>query len=199
MHRITKKQHDILLRAINPIRVEQRNVAGMHLSYLSQQDVRAHLIRVFGFGGFDLTTIKSELLFCDKNEKSQWDVSWLVTMQLSIKDRDGYTIAIYSESAVGSNSQPRRAEALDMALKTASSDAMKRCAINLGDQFGLSLYAKGSTDAIVKATLLDDEYEDVPVRDKVAALELPVSHGIHDEVGVEGMPLGDPTSEEEQA
>ena len=186
---LTKKQHDILLRPLNPTRVENRSVAGIKLSYLAQHDVRAHLIRIFGYGGFDLRTIKSELLFCDKNEKGSYDASWLVTMELVIKDGYGHTIATYSESAVGSNTQGRRAEALDMALKTASSDAMKRCAINLGDQFGLSLYDNGSTDAIVRATLVDGQYEPVPVLEKIAALEVPT----HDEVGTEGIPLGDPS------
>lgn len=176
---LSKKQHDILLRPLNESRIERRQVAGMSLSYLSQHDVRAHLIRIFGFGNFDLRTIKSELVSCEQNDRKQWDVSWLVTMELTIRTQDGRVIATYSESAVGSNTQGRKAEALDMALKTASSDAMKRCAINLGDQFGLSLYDNGSTDPIVKGTLLDDWYVDI--------------------VGVESMPIGDPTSEKEQA
>jgi recombination DNA repair RAD52 pathway protein len=185
---LSKRQHDILLRPLNPTRIENRSVAGMKLSYLAQHDVRAHLIRVFGFGNFDLRTIKSEMLFCDKTEKGSWDASWLVTMELTVRDLGGDVIAIYSESAVGSNTQGRRAEALDMALKTASSDAMKRCAINLGDQFGLSLYDNGSTDPIVRATLVDDSFID------------PVTHALlpdGDEVGSEGMPVGDPKGEAE--
>jgi hypothetical protein len=74
-----------------------------------------------------------------------------------------------------------------MALKTASSDAMKRCAINLGDQFGLGLYDNGSLEPIVKATLVDNEYAEVPLSEKIARLET------GDEVGVEGVPLGDTT------
>lgn len=35
---------------------------------------------------------------------------------------------------------------------TAESQALKRCAINLGDQFGLSLYGGGRTDALVQIT-----------------------------------------------
>jgi hypothetical protein len=41
-----------------------------------------------------------------------------------------------------------------MAIKTAESDAFKRAAINLGDQFGLSLYNNGSTQPVVKQTLV---------------------------------------------
>jgi hypothetical protein len=37
-----------------------------------------------------------------------------------------------------------------MAIKTAETQALKRCAINLGDQFGLSLYRNGSTAPLVR-------------------------------------------------
>jgi hypothetical protein len=41
-----------------------------------------------------------------------------------------------------------------MAIKTAESQAFKRAAINLGDQFGLGLYNGGSTASTVKDTLV---------------------------------------------
>ena len=45
----------------------------------------------------------------------------------------------------------------DNAVKTAASDALKRCAINLGTQFGLSLYDDGRTTDVVKGTLVMPE------------------------------------------
>ena len=48
---------------------------------------------------------------------------------------------------------PQRGESHDMAVKTAESDAIKRAAINLGTQFGLSLYNNGSLKDIVVMTL----------------------------------------------
>jgi hypothetical protein len=36
-----------------------------------------------------------------------------------------------------------------MAVKSAESDALKRAAVYLGDQFGLSLYRDGSTSRVV--------------------------------------------------
>lgn len=149
----TQEQHDILLRGINASRIEHRKQAGMNLSYLSQHDVRAHLIRIFGFAGFDLTTVEAKLAFED-NDGGKWNVGYQVTMELIIKNEYGHPVARYSETAVGTSTQGRRGEAHDMAMKTASSDAMKRCAINLGDQFGLSLYDNGATNPIVRATLV---------------------------------------------
>ena len=50
-----------------------------------------------------------------------------------------------------------RGEAHDMAIKTAESDALKRAAINLGTQFGLSLYDEGSMKDVVGMTLAREE------------------------------------------
>lgn len=42
----------------------------------------------------------------------------------------------------------------DNALKTAASDATKRCAINMGTQFGLSLYDNGSLREVIRQTVI---------------------------------------------
>lgn len=160
-------QTSILLRRINPSRIEKRTQAGMKLSYLSQHDVRAHLIRVFGFGGFDLTTEEAHLAF-EHQDDGKWSVGYQVTMKLVVKDEHGTPVCTYSETAVGTSTQGRRGEAHDMAMKTASSDAMKRCAINLGDQFGLSLYDNGSTTEIVKAVLVGHEPQDASTQPEKA-------------------------------
>lgn len=50
-----------------------------------------------------------------------------------------------------------------MAVKTAESDALKRAAINLGTQFGLSLYNDGSLADVVHTTL---DKADAPAAEK---------------------------------
>lgn len=167
MTQFNRSQQEILLRKINTSRIEKRKQAGMQLSYLAQHDVRAHLIRIFGFGGFDLETLEAKLAFENETD-GKWDVGYQVTMRLTVKNEHGQPVCTYSETAVGTSTQGRRGEAHDMAMKTASSDAMKRCAINLGDQFGLSLYANGSTEAIVKATLVNPD-EDADSRPPLQA------------------------------
>lgn len=144
------EQHEQLMKPLNPSRVQQRQQAGRNLAYLATWDVKAHLIRVFGFGGWSWNVDTAELAFEDKNEKGQWNVGYRVIGTLEIHDL-GCT---YSEAAVGSASLPQRGEAHDMAVKTAESDALKRAAINLGTQFGLSLYDNGSTKDVVMQTLV---------------------------------------------
>lgn len=147
---INSAQHEQLLKGINPSRIAKRQGGGgKSLSYLEAWEVKAHLIRIFGFGGWSWNVLKAELAFEEKNEKGQWNVGYKVVGRLYIHSLE----CDYSEAAVGSSSQPQRGEAHDMAIKTAESDALKRAAINLGDQFGLSLYNNGATAPVVINTL----------------------------------------------
>jgi len=60
---------------------------------------------------------------------------------------------------------PVLGDTADFALKTAASDAMKRCATNLGTQFGLSLYASGATRDQVRFTVDPEQWHPVPPRE----------------------------------
>lgn len=156
---LTNEQINVLMRPINGARVASRSQGGKQLSYLEAFDVRAHLIRVFGFGGFDAEILDSELMFVrdyEGNGKPMQEIAYKVTLQLTIRDLDGERIARYAESAVGSASGGSGFGDLhDNALKTAASDALKRCAINLGSQFGLSLYSNGSRNEVVRNLVND--------------------------------------------
>jgi recombination DNA repair RAD52 pathway protein len=90
--------------------------------------------------------------FQEKGEKN-WGVGYKVIGELLIPDLR----CSYTEAAVGSAQLPQRGEAHDMAVKTAESDALKRAAINLGTQFGLSLYNNGSMRDVVVQTLDKEE------------------------------------------
>ena len=144
---MNEKQREQLLKPINESRIAQRKGGGGRmLSYLEAWDVKAHMIRVFGFAKWSWIVTSAELVF-EEEKDGKWYVGCKVVGSLYVKD------ATYSEAAVGSSPLPQRGEAHDMAIKTAESDAFKRAAINLGDQFGLSLYNNGSTRPVVTTTL----------------------------------------------
>ena len=167
-----RSQQEQLLKGLNASRVEQRKMGGRQMSYLAQHDVRAHLIRLFGFGHFDLLTESADLAYetkrTSKGGGELHDVGYKVTMRLVVRDENQNVICSYSETAVGSALSAEPGEAHDNAVKNGASDAMKRCAINLGDQFGLSLYNNGQTAPYVKGTLVVDASSQTP-------LEAPVS------------------------
>ncbi len=159
---LTDDQLGQLLRPINTRRVNSRD--GM--AYLEAYDVRAHLTRLFGFARWSADVLTCDLLFEDIHEvqkegtskgKRVVSVGYRAMLRLLVRAEDGTELATYTEVACGSASNfpmTKRADAHDFASKTAESQALKRCAINLGDQFGLSLYRKGNTDALVMATLV---------------------------------------------
>lgn len=152
-----EKQVKQLLNWIN----ENRVIESQGHSHLSQQDVRAHLIRIFGFGNFDIRIRNLEMIFEEpffdkegKEVKGKFNICYKAQVQLVIRDQWGNEICNYEEVATSTAQNQKRGEAHDLAMKSAVSYAIKRCAINLGDQFGLSLYNNGQRSGLVKGTLV---------------------------------------------
>lgn len=147
-------QQEQLLKPINPARVHKD---GRGFSHLEAWDIRAHLNRVFGFGRWSANVVDLQLVFEETGKsEGRWNVCYRATVTLRIDSPEGWLLATYTEAAAGdATNYPSRAEAHDQAIKTAESQALKRAATNLGDQFGLSLYRDGSTQAVVGKTLLE--------------------------------------------
>ena len=156
MSAFTAQQVEQLLRPIHPSRVAttQGN------AYVPQQDVIAHLIRVFGFGNFDVEVREVECIFehnrptNDGKPSNRWDVGYRALVRLTIRNDKGAVICRYDGGATGAGQNQSLDGAHDLAYKTALSTAMKRAAIHLGDQFGLSLYNKGQRTALVIDTFI---------------------------------------------
>lgn len=152
------RQLQYLGTGLDPTRVSQRAMPGSSrkMSYLEAWDVRRTLIRVFGYGGWSADVLDAECVVDQpkqlRNGNDGWHVAYKVRLRLTIHHMLG-SVCSYTEVAVGAAHLPDLGEAHDMAVKTAESDALKRAAVNLGDQFGLSLYNQGKTDPVVKWTL----------------------------------------------
>jgi len=175
MTRLTPQQYQYLLQPLNPKRAGKNNKGFAHME---AWDIRRHLTRIFGFGGWD-----EEIITCDLVQqidiqppqptgKVRYTVVYRVTTRLTVRYPDGGAMAVFEGGACGdSTNQPQLGDAHDNAMKTAMSQALKRCAINLGDQFGLSLYDGENLQAVMVATLVPPAQTDaVP-----AAPELPVT------------------------
>jgi recombination DNA repair RAD52 pathway protein len=192
---LRKNQTDQLLKGINPSRVGKD---GKGFAHLEAWDVRAHLIRIFGFANWSAELIEMEPIFetsIEKDGKTRWTVAYRATMRLTIFT-GGMEDAVYTEAAVGdSTNNPGRADAHDMAIKTAESQAFKRCAINLGDQFGLSLYNNGGTGSVVRAVLdAEESREEEPVFEIVKAKSPEQTGGVPQQlkrVNILGKPVTD--------
>ena len=122
---LTAEQVTQLLRPINSTRVG-KDPKGF--SYLEQYDVRAHLNRLFGFARWSADLMSLDLIFEDvggDDKKPRYTVGYRAVMRLVIKAPDGTNLATYTEAAVGgAQNQPSHADAHDLAIKTAESQAL---------------------------------------------------------------------------
>ena len=149
------KQVDQLLKPINPKRVLRDGKGHAHVS---QQDILAHLIRVFGFGNFDIDVVSVEPIFehprmnGDK-PTGRFDVCYRALVRLTVRDEEGNTCHFENGSTATAQNQTL-GDGHDLAYKSAISLSVKRAAIALGDGFGLSLYNKGQMTALVMDTLV---------------------------------------------
>jgi len=154
-------QINVLLAPIKPSRVAQAE----GYSHVEGYDIRAMLIRIFGFGGWSDEGLDTSLMYEEetttKAGKPAFKVAYRSTRRLTVNDLEGNVLGFYDGTAVGESIMPafKRGDAHDMAAKTAETQALKRCAANLGDQFGLSLYRNGSIAPLVRKLSSGEAFE----------------------------------------
>lgn len=167
-----------LLQPIHPTRVLKDGKGHPHVS---QQDITAHLIRVFGFGNFDIDILESTCVFeqmaLDKKTKEpnpeRWNVCYRAKVRLTVRNEAGEEVCHYEDGSTATAQNQTIGDAHDLAYKSALSLAKKRAAVHLGDQFGLSLYNKGQMRPLVKGTLVlppapaNEEDEPIDVQDDI--------------------------------
>ena len=172
---LTDDQLKQLTANLRQDRVSTRKQGTAQLSYLEAWDVKATLIRIFGYGGFDAEALDCEIVRVENNiPKTEWvdrkkiekpieftpdgqvkfgTANFRVTARVQVRLHIKQLGATYTEWAASSQTGPDIGEVTDFAIKTAESDALKRAAIYLGTQFGLSLYNNGSFNDVVRVVL----------------------------------------------
>lgn len=168
MNGLSDDQIRVLLAPVKPHRV--KTLDGN--SYVEQHDIRAMLIRVFGFCGWSLSE-SVELAFEERDgidgadvKVKRWNYDlkqheWVPGVRVCYRAHARITIHVASiddpaaeYDGTGSHTAVMggrsRGDAHDSAMKSAASAALKRAAINLGDQFGLGLYEDGSLEPLVR-------------------------------------------------
>jgi recombination DNA repair RAD52 pathway protein len=144
-----------LLRPIDPSRVGKD---GKGFSHVEAWDIRRTMNAIFGFGEWSADVTDMQLIYEEAKEvtgKTRWSVAYRARCSVTVWG------AVYAEWAAGdATNYPSRADAHDQALKTAESQAFKRCCVNLGDQFGLSLYNGGSMTASVQEVVGREHADD---------------------------------------
>ncbi len=141
----------VLLAPINPRRVKKLDGN----SYVEQHDVRAMLTRVFGFGGWSLRQLHEPRMVAriekqNRNGEDRVAVTYMCSVAIVLHLAERTVEYEGTGSHTATMSPGNEGDAHDSALKSADSAALKRAAMNLGDQFGLGLYANGSLNPLVR-------------------------------------------------
>lgn len=152
---LKNEQIQELLLPLDPSRVKQD---GRGYSHVEAWDVRKRMNQIFGFANWSAVTDCMELIYEHESAggKPRYSVAYRARCTVTVLA----TGATYSEWAAGDATNfPTRSDAHDHAIKTAESQALKRALVNIGDQFGLSLYRDGSIEATV-GEIVGQEFSD---------------------------------------
>ncbi|MFI7278493.1 Rad52/Rad22 family DNA repair protein [Streptomyces sp. NPDC049879] len=190
--RLSPAQTQALEAELNPDRISFDYDGNAHVE---GWDVRAALTRIFGFGMWsevitERRLIQERFIPTDDADKTRgnWHVSWAVSILLTCWDAHGAPLGPFEGTTIETGKMPQLGGAHELARKAAATVALKRAAINLGNQFGLSLYRKppkGAADRrprtkAVTRTLqpgadVDAAADRAPVEPSVADTEAPAT------------------------
>ena len=136
-----------IIELLKPIEESRVGKDGKGFSHVAAWDIRKRMIQIFGPANWSSEVLEMELIYESVDEsgpRPRYSVAYRARCEVTVGQH------VYSEWAAGdATNYPSRADAHDQAIKTAESQAFKRACVNLGDQFGLSLYKDGSTEATV--------------------------------------------------
>lgn len=154
---LTKEQKETLREPINPKRVKQRKGgAGRSLPYIETWDAKAHANWIFGFGEWGTEIVGLVDLGIEQTRRERQDgtiqeghrVAYRCHIRLTVDGCKPIEDVGYGEDVNYSSIL----QGHELAIKEAVSDALKRCLVAFGDQFGLSLYDKDYKAAAPRST-----------------------------------------------
>lgn len=135
-----------LKRKVNPTEIEVRKgPGGCELHYLPTHVIINHLNESFGFNNWHSQLLKEEIVHKEFTG-GKWQIVTRTHMKITA-DINGSTCA-REDVGWGNSILPSLADALELSSKTATSDALKRCARQFGDYTGNCLYNKQFLNAI---------------------------------------------------
>ena len=119
--------------------VRTRIQDGKTLSYIEGWHVIAEANRIFGYDCWNRETVELRSVWEGRHETK---VSCCYMAHVCITVTSGETCTIREGTGFGSGTGSRPADAHELAMKAAETDAMKRALATFGNQFGLALYDK---------------------------------------------------------
>ncbi len=146
----TTRQITALSAPLDRANVRQREQGRSRVSYLEGWQVIAEANRIFGFDGWERSTLISRCVAeherqigakgAGRDRKSGWGVTYIARVRITITA--GNRTLIREGSGAGHGIDADLGLAHESALKEAETDATKRALMTFGNPFGLALYDK---------------------------------------------------------
>ena len=135
----------LLSSPLDRANVRQREQGRSRVSYLEGWQVIAEANRIFGFDGWERSTLISRCVAeherpIGRDRKSGWGVTYIARVRITITA--GQRTLIREGSGAGHGIDADLGLAHESALKEAETDATKRALMTFGNPFGLALYDK---------------------------------------------------------
>jgi DNA recombination protein Rad52 len=139
------RQIALLSAPLDRANVRQREQGRSRVSYLEGWQVIAEANRIFGFDGWQRSTLISRCVAeherpIGRDRKSGWGVTYIARVRITITA--GHRTLIREGSGAGHGIDTDLGLAHESALKEAETDATKRALMTFGNPFGLALYDK---------------------------------------------------------
>jgi DNA recombination protein Rad52 len=139
------RQIALLSAPLDRANVRQREQGRSRVSYLEGWQVIAEANRIFGFDGWERSTLISRCVAeherpVGRDRKSGWGITYIARVRITITA--GNRTLIREGSGAGHGIDIDQGLAHESALKEAETDATKRALMTFGNPFGLALYDK---------------------------------------------------------
>lgn len=153
-------KYELLDEAIPSSAVRQRDSGtGFKLSYLEGHYVIDRLNKIFGNANWSYELKDLRCVHQGQDSYDRYIVSYLATVRLTVKAQHGRfpDTCIYEDVGFGNGLDKKDpGKCHELATKEAVTDALKRCAKNLGQSMGLALYDKEQTNVEKPAAKTDE-------------------------------------------
>ena len=141
----SERQVAALSAPLDRANVRQREQGRSRVSYLEGWQVIAEANRIFGFDGWERSTLISRCVAeherpIGRDRKSGWGVTYIARVRITITA--GNRTLLREGSGAGHGIDADLGLAHESALKEAETDATKRALMTFGNPFGLALYDK---------------------------------------------------------
>ena len=154
-----ERQVALLSAPLDRANVRQREQGRSRVSYLEGWQVIAEANRIFGFDGWERSTLISRCVAeherpIGRDRKSGWGVTYIARVRITITA--GNRTLIREGSGAGHGIDADLGLTHESALKEAETDATKRALMTFGNPFGLALYDKQQrqvSSSVVATTL----------------------------------------------